>query len=233
MEGDSITIDTGGTPEQDKEKGHHKFGIQVEKARSHMFSVLHGLSDHVSIETLRPLTTFLGTKGHPFRVSKGAFTSPLRGLEEHDKKQSLDMIQTRLSLNGAFFLTNYVFAACGIAVVISLLHPGMLFVCSVVWGLWWFHDYLIHHEVKLGPQNLGTMLSITHRSTILTVITIVATLWKCLVPVMSCIIVSTIVILFHACLRDPQQIESYHYGSASSPPCTDEEETLVERGDAT
>lgn len=184
------------------------------------------LSERITLDTLRPLPMFLGVSGHAFCLSAGAFTPPMA----EGKKTVMDSIQTRITLNGAFFLTNYALVASGVAVVIALLHPGMLLVCSIMYSLWWFHEYLIHHEVNIGSRNLGTMLSITQRSTILSILTMGAVLWKCLVPVISFVVVSGILILLHAVLRDPQHIESTQYADADDS-FTEGDDVKIERGD--
>jgi hypothetical protein len=168
---------------------------------------------------------FLGV-GHAFCLSAGAFTPPTA----EGKKTILDSVQTRITLNGAFFLTNYALVASGVAVVIALLHPGMLLVCNIMYFLWWFHEYLIHHEVTIGSRNIGTMMSITQRSTLLSILTVAAVLWKCLVPVISFVVVSGILIFLHAVLRDPQHIESTQYADADDT-FTEGDEIMVERGD--
>jgi hypothetical protein len=165
---------------------------------------------------------FLGITGHPFCLSAGAFSPPTSS----DSKTVTQSIRMRITLNGAFFLTNYALVAFGVAVVVALLHPGMLLVCGLMWLLWWIHDYLIHHEVKVGKHNLGTLVSINQRSTILTVLTFGAVVWKCLFPVVSFGLVSAVLILLHAVMRDPQHIESSQKGDTES-----DDEVMVERGD--
>jgi hypothetical protein len=143
-----------------------------------------------------------------------------------EDKTALETIRTRIALNGAFFLTNYALVALGVAVVIALLHPGMLLVLGIVWSLWWFHEYLINHEVRIGNHNLGTMLSITQRSNILTLVTVLAVVWACLAPVIVFVIVSGIIILLHAIMRDPQHLEESQFANAST-----DDEVVLERGD--
>lgn len=203
-----------------------KSTMNSESFRVYLSSVLSRLSDRITLDTLRPLPMFLGVSGHAFCLSAGAFTPPTA----EGKKTILDSVQTRITLNGAFFLTNYALVASGVAVVIALLHPGMLLVCNIMYFLWWFHEYLIHHEVTIGSRNIGTMMSITQRSTLLSILTVAAVLWKCLVPVISFVVVSGILIFLHAVLRDPQHIESTQYANADDT-FTEGDEIMVERGD--
>lgn len=143
----------------------------------------------------------------------------------------MDTIRTRMALNGAYFLTNYALVALGVAIVIALLHPGMLLVCGVVYALWWLHSYLITNKVTLLNNDVATILSITQRSTILTIVTFFAILWKCLLPVVSFILVSGFVILLHAIMRDPTHIEKLEGGGTYLDDDDEEDSVLVERGD--
>ena len=180
---------------------------------------------------------FLGIQenktGHSFCLAPAAFTT-LPAAD--DQKSVWDHLHSRLALNGALFLTNYALVAGGVAVVIALLHPGMLLVLAAVSALWWCHDYLIHQTVKLGSHNIGTLLTINQRSTVLTFLTLLAIVWKCLLPVVSFVVVSGILIGLHAISRDPQHIEQCSQQSASnnsdtSPLLTRYDNAAVERGD--
>lgn len=208
-----------------KKQRRPKSTADSESMRVYVSSVLQRLSERISLNTLRPLPVFLGITGHSFCLSAGAFTPP-----KEEKKTLVESIRTRVALNGAFFLTNYALVAFGVAVVVALLHPGMLLVISVVCTLWWLHDYLINHELKVGSRNLGTVLSITQRSTILSVLTALAVIWKCLFPLVSFVVVSGILILLHAIMRDPQHIQSTQYDDADEM-FSDGDEVMVERGD--
>ena len=203
------------------------------------------LSERITLETLRPLPLFLGIQesksGHSFCLAAGAFSALPPPADDDDQTSVWDHLRTRLTLNGALFLTNYALVAGGVAIVIALLHPGMLLVLTVVMALWWCHDYLIHQTVMLGTYNIGAILTINQRSTVLTMLTLVAIVWKCLLPVVSFVIVSGILIGLHAISRDPQHIEQYSQQSAynndnngTSPlvtVMTKDDKGLVERGD--
>ena len=117
-------------------------------------------------------------------------------------------------MNVAFFLSNYAVVTAGVACVVCLLHPGMLFSLGLLWALWAGHNFLISNEVVVGGKNLGTIVSIQNRSTILAFVTIVVITWKCLVPAISVVVISGIIIMTHAVLRDPKQID--HLSSTSS-----------------
>jgi hypothetical protein len=55
-------------------------------------------------------------------VAKGAFTSPIRKID----KASFEKVKCRVSLNFAFFLTNYVLVSAMVGLVVALMHPGMV-----------------------------------------------------------------------------------------------------------
>jgi hypothetical protein len=170
--------------------------------------------------------------GHSFGLSAGAFTTIPSA---DDQKTVWDQLHTRLALNGALFLTNYALVAGGVAIVIALLHPGMLLVLAAVTALWWCHDYLIHQTVTVGSHNIGTLMSINQRSTVLTILTVIAIVWKCLFPVVSFLVVSGILIGLHAVSRDPQHIEKCSQqsvnGNSGTSVLTHGGHALVERGD--
>mmetsp|Transcript_14114 Transcript_14114/g.20675 ORF Transcript_14114/g.20675 Transcript_14114/m.20675 type:complete len:228 (-) Transcript_14114:146-829(-) len=202
--------------------------FDTETMRIHVGSVFHRLSERVSLESLRPLTLFLGLTGPSFCLAPDAFTPPSQKLD----KTVLEKLQARVTLNFAFFLTNYAVVAAGCAIVVALMNPGMLFFLGIVYGAWWLHEYLIHNEIDFFGYNFSRLLSISQRSTILTVLTMLVLSFKCLVPLLSFLAVSGFIILTHAVLRDPTQIES------TGPTFNDEsdgessgEEVLVERGD--
>jgi hypothetical protein len=156
------------------------------------------------MDTLRPLAMFLGLTGPALCISADAFSPPVRKMD----KSLIEKVRSRITLNFAFFLTNYALVVLGVAIVVALSHPGMLLFLGVVYGLWWIHSYMIHNEVLVGGMNLGTILSISQRTTVLSVVTAVVIVWKCLVPVVSFVAISGLLVLSHACMRDPNHIEN-------------------------
>ncbi|KAI2496989.1 PRA1 family protein [Fragilaria crotonensis] len=208
--------------------------VTSETLRLYVASVFLRLSDRITLDTLRPLPLFLGIQesGHSFCLSAGAFTTIPPA---DDQKSVWDQLHTRLALNVALFLTNYALVAGGVAIVIALLHPGMLLVLAAVSALWWCHDYLIHQTVTVGSHNIGTLLSINQRSMALTILTVVAIVWKCLIPVVSFLVVSGILIGLHAISRDPQHIEQYSQqlanGNNGTSTLTHGGQAIVDRGD--
>jgi hypothetical protein len=174
---------------------------------------------------------FLGLSGHAFCLSPGAFAPPTKRVD----KTMFEKIRARISLNFAFFLSNYALVAFGVAVVVALSHPGMLLFVAGVWLLWMAHAFLIDHEVIVFGTNVGMIMSITQRSTVLSVLTIIVIIWKCLFPAVSFIAISGSLILTHALLRDPKHIESsseFQGSEDSDEEIVDEEKhVMVERGD--
>lgn len=157
----------------------------------------------VTLDTVRPLPMFLGVSGPSFCFAPDAFTPPVKKID----KSTPEKFKSRIRLNVAFFLSNYALVVAGVACVVCLLHPGMLFALGLVYALWFAHHFLISNEVVVGGKNIGTLISIQNRSTIIAVITCIVITWKCLVPAIVVVAISSIIILTHAALRDPKQIE--------------------------
>lgn len=202
------------------------YPINAETVLVYFSSVLSRCRDRVSVDTLRPLPMFLGLGLNGLCLSPGAFSPPTK----HVDKSMYEKVKTRVFLNIAFFLSNYALVAFGVAVVVALSHPGMLLFVGATYALWAFHSFLIDHELIVFGYNVGTVLSISQRSNVLTFVTIIVIAWKCLVPVLSFIIISGVIILVHALLRDPKHIESSIEFRGENDD-EEDENVLVERGD--
>lgn len=174
------------------------------------------------MDTLRPLPVFLGITGNNFCMSADAFTPPVKKMD----KGSPEKITSRIKLNVSYFLTNYALVAFGVAVVVALMHPGMIFSLGIVWGLWLGHNYLISNELVLFNQNIGGLISISHRFYALFLITVIVVIWKCLWPAITFLVLTSVIILFHALMRDPKHIDKYGSAGvqAGSADSDDEEE---------
>jgi hypothetical protein len=140
---------------------------------------------------------FLGVTGHTLCFSPAAFTPPVKKLD----KTSTEKLKSRIKLNFTFFLSNY-------ALVVALMHPAMIAFLAILWGLWGFHSFLISNEVIVFSRNIGTLVSISHRSNALTLITFAVIVWNCLWPAITVAVLSSILILSHAVMRDPKSIET-------------------------
>mmetsp|Transcript_13853 Transcript_13853/g.39453 ORF Transcript_13853/g.39453 Transcript_13853/m.39453 type:complete len:242 (-) Transcript_13853:311-1036(-) len=168
------------------------FGAAIADARS-----------RISLETIRPLPVFLGVSPHNLCLAQDAFAPPTTKLD----KTSWEKVKTRLKLNFAYFMSNYAVVAAGVALVVALMHPGMLISLGTLWGLWELHAYLISHELVVFGRNLGSMVSINHRSYFLTALTAAVVAWKCLWPVVTFVAISGIIVFAHAVMRDPKQMD--------------------------
>lgn len=179
------------------------------------------VTSRVTMDTVRPLNMFLGISGPTFCMSPEAFNPPIRKVD----KSSPEKFQSRLKLNFAFFLSNYAVVTAGVAFVVALMHPGMLFALALLWGLWGLHWYLISNEIILFGRNIGTLVSISHRSTALAVITVLVIVWKCLVPAITVVIISGLMIFAHALFRDPKQIDTSSSDNKFGKGDSDDEES--------
>lgn len=156
------------------------------------------------MDTIRPLHMFLGVSGHNFCFSPEAFGPPVKNLD----KSTPEKVKSRLKLNFSFFLSNYALVAGGVALVIALMHPGMLLSLGFLWAMWTFHAFLISNELIVFGRNIGTLISLNHRSALLTAVTFLVVVWMCLVPTIIAIAISGLLILSHAAMRDPKHIDS-------------------------
>ena len=165
---------------------------------------------------------FIGFSGHAFCLAPEAFSPPAKKID----KSTYEKIKSRLKLNFAFFLSNYALVAAGVALVVALMHPGMLISTGIVWALWGLHEYLISHELVVFGQNIGSLVSINHRSNGLMVLTVIVIVWQCLFPAITFVAISGLIILSHAIMRDPKHIE---LSSEFQRQDEEEGEVLVER----
>lgn len=210
--------------------------VNFDTFRAFLFSNLSRLRGRVTMDTLRPLPVFLGVTGPAFCLSAGAFTPPSR----HIDKTAPEKIRARISLNFAFFLTNYALLALGVSLVVALMHPKMILYVGVVWAFWWLHIFVDKNHIPLVAfgRDLGAVITAPRRSLALSIITVIVAVFHCLVPVLSVVSISGLLILLHAVMRDPKHIESSSEfrrgGSADSDEEEDalDEEVIVERGDA-
>ena len=169
----------------------------------------HTLRNRVRLDTLRPFPMFMGintttsTSSPMWYLSADAFGPPVKHLD----KSTLEKVKSRLSLNFAFFLTNYVLATLIVALVVALLHPSMLLFVGLLYGLWAGHTAWGDHDLQLFGVELQPYLSKPTRVRVLSVITTLVLIWKCLRPVITSALLSAVMILMHAFLRDPKHIE--------------------------
>lgn len=169
------------------------------------------IGSRVTVDTVRPLNMFLGITGPSFCFSPAAFNAPVKKLD----KSTYEKFQSRLKLNFAFFISNYALVTTGVALVTALMHPGMVISVGLIWGLWALHKFLISNEVILFGRNIGMLLSISQRSTVLIILTAIVIITKCLKPTITVIAISGAIILVHALLRDPSHVTSGDFQTSS------------------
>eukprot|EP00568_Trieres_chinensis_P001195 CAMPEP_0183309494 /NCGR_PEP_ID=MMETSP0160_2-20130417/25377_1 /TAXON_ID=2839 ORGANISM="Odontella Sinensis, Strain Grunow 1884" /NCGR_SAMPLE_ID=MMETSP0160_2 /ASSEMBLY_ACC=CAM_ASM_000250 /LENGTH=243 /DNA_ID=CAMNT_0025473533 /DNA_START=27 /DNA_END=758 /DNA_ORIENTATION=- len=239
-QGGGLSLDGGGSDNASlgpKKTSIHSSLTTLEKARALAVAALTRCGHRITLDTLRPLPLFLGVTGPAFCLSPEAFNPPSRHLD----KTAPEKVWARVRLNFAFFLTNYALIFFGTAVVVALMHPGMVLYVGMVSGLWWFHSFTMANDIPLVAfgRDLGDILTPERRSMFLTVVSVLVGVYKCLIPVLSVMGISGLIILTHAVLRDPKHIESSKEfgfrGSADSDSeeedMTDDEMVRVKRGD--
>jgi hypothetical protein len=127
------------------------------------------------------------------RLSSSAFT----------KVQQFQSVPSRIADNCDFFLSNYVLVALTVAVVVSLMHLEMVVMLAALYGLWLAHSYLISHSVVVFGVSVQALLTVQQRFYLLFFISTMAIVWACMVPAMIWTGISSILILSHAILRNP------------------------------
>jgi hypothetical protein len=147
---------------------------------------------------------FLGLHAATGCLSIGSFTPPVKKVD----KNAPEKVKSRVQLNFAFFLTNYVLVAAMVALVVTLMHPSTIFVMAIVWAIWKLHAFLIRNEVDLFGVHVHNLLTIQQRFYINLVVTFILMVWKCLVPTLTIVSIAGLLVVTHAVLRDPKQIES-------------------------
>ena len=169
-------------------------------------SSLSKYTERISMDTLRPLPTFLGVTGPAFCIAATAFAPPTKKLD----KDAAEKIGSRLKLNFAYFLTNYALILAGTAFVVALMHPSMLLLMGILVGLWHMHFLLDRAAIPMeyGGVDFGEIFTTARRSLVLTILTVLVGVFKCLVPTLEVLAISGIAIFAHASMRDPQHVET-------------------------
>lgn len=181
--------------------------INIETMRLQLSSFAARLQSRISVDTLRPLPMFLGLNSvvAGFCFSASAFTPPVRKVD----KTTPEKIRSRVKLNFAFFVSNYALVAAMVALVIALMHPGMVFFVAIVYSLWQMHAFLIRNQFNLFGVDVHSLLTIKQRFYVLFTITSLVVLWKCLTPTLMFLTISSLLIMSHALLRDPKDVEAF------------------------
>jgi len=177
---------------------------------------------------------FLGITGPSFCFSPDAFNPPSKRID----KMAPDKFRTRLSLNFAFFISNYALVTAGVFLVVALTHPGMLLHVGGLLCFWYLHFLASANESLLVIYNrdFGNILPPSRRTLILNIMSAWVILFDCLGPFLSAVTISTVIILFHASMRDPKHVEksgAFHRRVDSDDEGTEtDDEVIVNRSDA-
>jgi hypothetical protein len=182
------------------------YNVSLESVRFTVASFFAKLRSRASIDTIRPLPTFLGLQpsGSEIAVNPKAFSSPSQTMD----RSLPNKLKTRVKANCSYFLSNYVLVAAMTAIVVALMHPGMLFVLAIVYALWTFHAYLIRHEVVCFGVHVQNLMTVQQRFYVLFAITAVVVMWQCLIPAVIFSAISSFIIFLHASLRDTSHLEA-------------------------
>lgn len=172
--------------------------LDIESLRLHLSSWVAQIRSKISIETLRPIPVFLGIRDDAesgnLRLSKSAFLASVPPIQT---------IPARVHDNCDFFLSNYVLVAVMVALVVSLMHLEMIFLWGMLYGLWLAHAYLIQHSVIVFGIGIHSILTVQQRFYLLFTISTIAIVWACMVPAIIWTGISSVLILSHAILRNP------------------------------
>mmetsp|Transcript_15930 Transcript_15930/g.36885 ORF Transcript_15930/g.36885 Transcript_15930/m.36885 type:complete len:236 (-) Transcript_15930:288-995(-) len=221
---------------EDENKGRPptkpSINLDLQSMKAVVTGMMAYIGSRVTIDTVRPLNMFLGITGPSFCFSTLAFNTPVKKVD----KSTCEKFQSRLKLNFAFFLSNYALVTAGVALVTALMHPGMVISVIVLWGLWSLHKFLISNELLVFGRNIGTLLSISQRSSILMILTALVIILKCLKPTVTVLTISGSMIFTHALLRDPTHVTSGDFQNGNDGTSDDdsignshESEVLVEK----
>ena len=185
--------------------GGGTIAINIETMRLQLSSYVARWQSRVSVDTLRPLPLFLGLRPESSLCWSGtAFTPPVTRLT----KTTWDKVRGRVQLNGAYFLTNYVLLAALVGLVVALMHPGMVCFLILLYGLWSLHAFLIRNKLELFGLQVHAILTIQQRFYGLAVLSTMVVLWKCLAPTLTFLAIAGLLIVSHALLRDPKDVEA-------------------------
>ena len=202
-----------------------KSKMDIESLRIQLSILVMHVKNKVSLETLKPLSEFLGltsTAAEGLQLSQRAYNPPLAG------SSTMLMIKSRMKDNCEYFTTNYVLVAAMVALVVSLMHPAMLIFVGIVTALWWWHGYLIKHEMNIAGVPVHALMTVQQRFYFLLAISFVVVVWWCLLPATVFVAISGFIIMTHAALRDTSHLhEASQRGNLNN---RDEENPLVPTG---
>lgn len=195
-------------PSKRKNDGNSTLGsiFETEKTRQYLLTKFSIYRDKINLETLRPLPIFLGITGPSFCIAPDAFTPPSKKMD----KNTLEKVKQRVNLNTAYFLTNYSLIATGTFVVVVLLHPMMILYSVIVYFLWKMHNIMVKDNIPLlvMGKDMGQYVTVEMRTKILYFVTLWVVVFYCLIPFLLATGLTALMVITHALLRDPKQIET-------------------------
>lgn len=180
--------------------------MDMEKTRVYLTASLTKYTDRVTLDTVRPLPTFLGISGPSMCLAPDAFAPPLKKID----KDTAEKVTQRFSLNFAYFVSNYALIFIGTFIIVTLMHPGMIIYSSVVYGLWKGHGFMIKNQTPLVimGKDIGAYITAETRTRILYLITTWVVMAYCFKPFVIVVGLTGLLITSHAFMRDPKHIES-------------------------
>jgi PRA1 family protein len=186
---------------------------------------LSSLAARVKIENIRPLPVFLGlsstTTDGGVTLSEGAFVQPsLSG-----SGAAMPQMKARVNDNLKFFLSNYAMVAAMTALVVLLMHPSVVITLTLIYTLWWLHGYLIVNELTVFTVQVHSVLTVQQRFYLLFGISAVVIVWTCFVPTIIFTVISSIIILCHAALRDTAHLHEVSQRGVKSRDGASKEDT--------
>jgi hypothetical protein len=205
--------------------------INIETLRLQLSGFVARIQSRVSVETIRPLPVFLGLNaGAGFCLSPQAFTPPVRKFD----KNTPEKIKSRVRLNCAYFLSNYALLAAMTGLVVALMHPTMVFFVGIVYGLWSLHSFLIRNQLVVFGVSIHALLNVQQRFYLLFIITSLVVIIYCLAPTLIFLVISGLLIVTHALLRDPQDVSSAsdQFGGETGGGAHDSDEDLEGGGNS-
>lgn len=214
--GSSDNVSASSSSSSSSSKKHHPshsqqaIYVDIETMRMQLSSVFMKFQSRISIDTIRPLHVFLGLNHNAgYCLSPTAFTPPVKlSTNKLVDKSAPEKIKSRVQLNFAYFISNYALLAIMTAVVIALMHPGMVLFVGIVYLLWKGHQFLINHPLIVFGVEVHALLSIKQRFYFLFIMTSVVVVWKCLAPTIFFLSISSFLIITHSLLRDPKDVEA-------------------------
>ena len=162
-------------------------------------------TDRVTMDTIRPLPIFLGITGPSLCFAPDAFAPPSKKID----KDTAEKVAQRMTLNLAYFISNYAMLFIGTCIIVILMHPGMIIYSLSVYLLWKGHEKMVKENTPLVimDKDLGQYITVEVRTRILYVITAWVVIMFCFQPFITVVGISGILILSHAFMRDPKHIE--------------------------